>query len=175
MQELAIDVKQVLASVSDAKIDISILKGVGAKLSTIEKAGNLHDDGVTTIVHKLGEVILLDFWATWCPPCQAPMAHNQEMLEKHKEDWQKVRIIGLSIDSDKSDLVSHIDQNKWTSIEHYWARNGECKADKEFNVRGVPHCVLVDTEGMIVWVGHPSSRDLEQDINDLLAGKKLDV
>lgn len=34
---------------------------------------------------------------------------------------------------------------------------------------------MVDTAGKIVWIGHPASRNLEQDINDLLAGKTLDV
>lgn len=49
--------------------------------------------------HKEGEVLLIDFWATWCPPCQAPMAHNQKMLEENEEKWgDKVKIIGLSID-----------------------------------------------------------------------------
>jgi len=42
--------------------------------------------------------MLLDLWATWCPPCQAPMAHNQHMLETRKDWGDKVRIIGLSID-----------------------------------------------------------------------------
>lgn len=59
-------------------------------------------------------------------------------------------------------------------MEHYWARNGVCTADKDFGVRGVPHCCLVDTHGNIVWIGHPASRNLEKDINDLLAEKKLE-
>jgi len=51
------------------------------------------------LVHKEGEVWFIDFWATWCPPCQAPMAHNQSMLEKRKADWgDKLKIIAISID-----------------------------------------------------------------------------
>jgi len=42
-------------------------------------------------------------------------------------------------------------------------------------VEGVPHVVLIDTEGKIVFVGHPSERDLEADINTLLKGEKLTV
>ena len=38
---------------------------------------------------------------------------------------------------------------------------------------GVPHVVLIDTEGKIVFVGHPLERDLEADINTLLKGEKL--
>jgi len=35
--------------------------------------------------------------------------------------------------------------------------------------------VLIDTHGKIVWMGHPAERDLETDINALLAGKILEV
>jgi hypothetical protein len=37
----------------------------------------------------------------------------------------------------------------------------------------VPHCLLVDTAGKICWIGHPSSRKLEEDIDSLLAGGVL--
>jgi hypothetical protein len=104
------------------------------------------------------------------------MKHNQEMIVKHKEagDWSKVRIIGLSIDQSQATLKSHVEAKGWGDVEHYWARNGVCNGDKDFGVRGVPHCCLVDTHGNIVWIGHPASRDLEKDINDLLAGKTLE-
>jgi len=103
------------------------------------------------------------------------MAHNQKMLDDNKEKWgDKVRIIGLSIDSEKSKLSAHVAAKAWTSVEHYHIRNGLCTADKEFGVRGVPHCALVDTTGKIRWIGHPASRKLEADINMLLAGESPD-
>lgn len=41
-------------------------------------------------------------------------------------------------------------------------------------MQGVPHCLLVDTQGTIVWMGHPASRkDLVDDFNKLLKGEKL--
>merc|ERR1712012_188962 len=70
-------------------------------------------------------------------------------------------------------MGSHVDAKGWTAVEHYHVRNGKCVADKEFGVQGVPHVALVDKEGKIVFVGHPASRKLEDDINDLLDGKTL--
>lgn len=68
----------------------------------IHNVGNLNNDGTSNVKHETGQVILLDFWATWCPPCQKPMAHNQEMLSRNKGAWgSKVRLIGLSIDDNK--------------------------------------------------------------------------
>ena len=63
---------------------------------------NVFDEGKTSLAHKEGEVLLVDVWATWCPPCQKPMAHNQEMLVKNEERWKdKVKIVGVSVDDSK--------------------------------------------------------------------------
>jgi thiol-disulfide isomerase/thioredoxin len=99
------------------------------------KAVNKLDGTECDVSHQAGQVLLLDFWATWCPPCQKPMAHNQEMLEEHGAAWgDKVRLIGLSIDQEREKLKTHVETKKWTSVEHYHVRNGKCTADKEFGV-----------------------------------------
>jgi len=142
-------------------------------MGVIENVNKVMEDGECGITQGEGEVLFLDFWATWCPPCQAPMAHNHKMLEENKEKWGgKVRIIGLSIDNDAATVKNHINTKGWTNVEHYHVRNGKCTADKEFGVQGVPHTALVDTNGKIVFMGHPASRpNLVQDFDDLLAGK----
>jgi len=104
------------------------------------------------------------------------MQHNQTMLEEHGEKWGgKVRIMGLSIDNDAAAVKTKADAKKWSSVEHYHIRNGKCTADKEYGIRGVPHVCLVDTNGKIVFKGHPAHRkDLVKDFNDLLEGKEID-
>lgn len=116
--------------------------------------------------------MLVDFWATWCPPCQAPMAHNQEMLTHHGAKWgDKVRIIGISIDQTAEAVVKHVKAKKWEKVEHF--HRAGSSADEDYGVKGVPHVVLIDTNGKIVYVGHPASRDLEKDIETLLKGDAL--
>ena len=103
------------------------------------------------------------------------MAHNEEILKRRGADWNgKVRIIGISIDKEAGDVVKHIDDKGWNSPEHYHHAGSE--AFKEYGGYGVPHVVLVDTKGRIVFIGNPTDRqNLEQDFDDLLAGKTLNV
>lgn len=99
----------------------------GDMYETIKDVMPIRGDSSLNLEHKEGEVWLVDFWATWCPPCQAPMAHNQAMLDKRKADWgDKVRIIGISIDSGAQEVVSHVDAKGWTSVEHYHRAQSKC-------------------------------------------------
>ena len=120
--------------------------------------------------------MLFNFWAAkWGgPECEGLMAHNQEMLTKNAQDWgSKVRIVGLSIDESIADVKALVEKMGWDKVEHFWC-GPESKAKEEFNFfNGVPHVVLVDTEGKIVFVGHPSKHDFEADINTLLKGEQL--
>lgn len=170
------EVNDVLKGVAaqNKKVSYSAKIGVGDQIAPIENANYVNKDGQTTVNHEQGQVILYDLWATWCPPCQAPMAHNQEMLTKNKEVWgDKVRIVGLSIDNDAPTVKKHVDAKGWNAVEHYHVRNGSCKASETYGSGGVPHVFLVDKSGKIVFMGHPMTRKLEQDINDLLNDKVL--
>lgn len=101
------------------------------------------------------------------------MQHNQDMLEKRKADWDgKVRIIGLSIDQSKEKMVDHVKAKGWTSVEHYFRNKSDCS--EVYGVSGVPHVLLLDTKGRIVFKGHPATRkDLEADFDTLLKGEAL--
>jgi thiol-disulfide isomerase/thioredoxin len=93
----------------------------------INDADKVSEQGKTTVKHEKGQVILYDFWATWCPPCQQPMAHNQHMIETRGAEWgERVRIISLSVDKDITTLKNHIEKNKWDSVENYHIGNGTC-------------------------------------------------
>jgi hypothetical protein len=102
------------------------------------------------------------------------MAHNQEMLDKNAEAWKgKVKIIGISIDQGREAVKSHVEKNKWGSVEHYHKATSSCS--DTYNVKGVPHVMLIDKEGTIVYKGHPATRpNLEDDLNKLANGEKLE-
>merc|ERR1711976_383193 len=67
---------------------------------------------------------------------------------------------------------SHVEAKGWTKPIHYHRAKSNCS--DVYQVRGVPHVIMLDKEGTIVFKGHPANRkDLVKDFNDLLEGKPL--
>ena len=148
---------------------------LGTSFGNYGEIDNVHDEGKTLLEHKQGEVLLVDVWATWCGPCQKPMAHNQEMLEKNEAAWKdKVRIVAVSVDDDKESVKNRVQNKKWDKIVHLtllgW--KGEHKLIQDFKIEGIPFVCLVNKFGKIVYVGHPNKVKLETRINELIAEEK---
>ena len=144
----------------------------GGKFKDFGLVDNVWDQGKTQLAHRVGEVLLVDVWATWCGPCQKPMQHNQEMLEKNQGAWgHQVRIIGLSVDDSKEVVRERVTSRKWDRVLHLtllgW--QNEHPFIKHFGIGGIPFVCLVNKWGNIVFSGHPSEIHLESRINDLLA------
>lgn len=101
------------------------------------------------------------------------MEHNHKMLEKRGEEWgEKVKIICISIDQTRDALTKHVEAKGWTKPIHYHRDKSDCS--EQYSVRGVPNVMIIDTKGKIVFKGHPANRsNLEQDFDDLLAGKEI--
>ncbi len=121
-----------------------------------------------------GDVIYLEFWATWCGPCQQPMAELNKVARQQAKGWAgRVHILAASIDDRPEIVRSYVEQQGWTHVRHLWARDGsedvfESKAVQTFGLGGVPTAMLIDAEGRIVWRGFPRDAEVETQIRGLL-------
>ncbi|UCE46874.1 MAG: TlpA family protein disulfide reductase [Phycisphaerales bacterium] len=108
-----------------------------------------------------GRVVLLEFWATWCGPCQPAMKKLNKLVNE-SPDWAgRVVIIPLSVDKTPELAAAHAADRGWTALRHFWSRRvdeGQSQAEQAFVVRGIPTAVLLGPDGRIVWRGHPIAK-----------------
>lgn len=122
-----------------------------------------------------GKVVFLDFWASWCPPCQEPMARNNELLGR-RNDWKgKATILAISVDDTPELARDHMAQEGWTNVPSFWAPEEpgagvafQSKAVQTYGVTGIPDTFLIDQEGIIRARGH--RLEPEALIDELLGG-----
>lgn len=97
----------------------------------------------------LDGIVIVEFWATWCPPCVASIPHLQKLHETYAE--KGVTVIALTNEDPSDDLAQFIKDHGMT----YIVGAGSTTA-RAYGVRGIPAAFIVH-EGEIVWQGHPMS------------------
>ncbi|WP_430450872.1 TlpA family protein disulfide reductase [Rhodopirellula europaea] len=124
-------------------------------------------------------ITLLEFWATWCGPCQRPMDElNQIARDKSWKSGERVQLISISIDESSELVQKHLQGKNWLATRNLIDQQ---KGDSDQNsvsykgvtarrycISGVPTAVLIDSSGTIVYRGHPSELNLVDMIEQLL-------
>lgn len=131
----------------------------------------MHDlDGNEVSSESLkGKVVLLDFWATWCPPCLKDLPKLTEMHERYQDSGFVV--VSLSID-EGSDAVRKVRRAmKRRKARHpVYLDTTDTAAWASYGVRAVPTQFLIDGAGQIVgqWSGKIDLEAVEAEVSALL-------
>ena len=116
-----------------------------------------------------GKVILLDFWATWCPPCKVEIPWFVEFQQKYGS--QGFIVVGVSVDDSAAKLKTFGDQYKVNYPLLIGDGRSDIKGPRGYNAGwGLPKTVLIDRSGTIckVHVGLSVKEHFEQQIKSLL-------
>lgn len=117
-----------------------------------------------------GKVIYIDFWASWCTPCRAEMKEAAPALHKKFEDNKDVVFLYISVDENTNAWKKAINDDKIIGI-HLLSDNGaKGRLAQLFNIKGVPHYMIIDKEGKVFDndAPRPSESKTEGRIKDAL-------
>jgi thiol-disulfide isomerase/thioredoxin len=96
-----------------------------------------------------GQIVLLDFWASWCGPCRRENPTVVKLYEKYKDEG--FTIMSVSLDKDKLKWLQAIEKDKLSWPNHVSDLNGwASSAPKKYGVSGIPFTVLIDRDGKII-------------------------
>lgn len=111
-----------------------------------------------------GQIRIVDFWATWCPPCAAEIPHFKALAEKYGKEG--VTIIGVSIDQIDSSALQAFSKDKGIN---YQILRGTLQTLKDYgNIQSIPTTFVIDQQGHI-FSRHEGYRPQEVFEKDILA------
>lgn len=101
-----------------------------------------------------GNIVLIEFWGSWCIPCKTSMPHINSLWEAYHE--QGLIVLAVSTDSRKEDPVAYLEEKGYTGLTCIWEPGGKSTRIKQlFEVDWIPRSIIVDRAGIVRYNGHP--------------------
>ena len=113
-------------------------------------------------------IYVVEFWATWCPPCRTSIPHLTEIQNRFKD--KNVTIIGVT--DEKENVVKPFVDNLGSKMDYRVAIDQGATAAgymKAYGVNGIPHAFIVQNK-KIIWHGHPMA-GLDKTLEEVVSGK----
>jgi peroxiredoxin len=126
--------------------------------------------GVThSLADYRGQVILVNLWATWCPPCKEEMPTLQAYYNKYQKDG--FTIIAINDGDPTSDVLQFVKDYRLTFP--VWLDPTYFATEQAFKTLNLPSSFVIDRDGItrLMWVGAISRRMLEEHVTPLVTEK----
>ena len=107
-----------------------------------------------------GKVYVIEFWATWCPPCRQSMPH----LTKLAEDMKSKGVVIVGVSDEKVETVrTFLEKDEWKQKARYTLATDPDRSTHRAYMEasgqgGIPTAFIVK-EGVVQWIGHPMEMD----------------
>ena len=124
------------------------------------------DGRKVTLSELRGQVVIINFWASWCPPCREEAAYLEQTWRKYQD--QGVVFIGVDYVDTEKEALAYIQEFDITYINGPDIRT---EISDAYNIKGVPETFYVSKSGELrgVHIGPLKAPELDQKIDELLA------
>lgn len=112
-----------------------------------------------------GKIVILDLFATWCPPCRMEIPHFVELQAEHRD---ALAVVGLSFDQGPVEQVREFAKELNINYDLYL---GSEEIARYVGLRAIPHTLVLDQEGRVYknYIGYQNKSIFEADIAALKA------
>lgn len=145
------DTDSLTITVNDEGPEIGIEVGNTAP----EFIGHTTDGEEIALSDYRGQVVLLEFWGSWCTPCKTSMPHLDNLVTEYGD--QGLIVITISTDMVMQDSIDFLAANGYTQFVSVWepgGKNGN-PIDLLYDVTLYPTTFVLDRQGVIRWIGQP--------------------
>lgn len=151
--------------------DQSDLSAVPAEVNFSSPELTLTDieGNVRSLTDYRGQVVLVNLWATWCPPCKEEMPALQAYHNKYYE--KGFTIIAVNDGDPTPDVIQFVKDYRLTFP--VWLDPTYIATEKAFKTLNLPSSFVIDREGTVrlSWVGGVNSKTLEKYVTPLIREK----